>query len=377
MTRLDGWDFGASPILVPTGTRERCEASSTLTGNGGWTRVASRCRRCGGSLPAIRCSGSPRSHWPAPRWQHLVAGDRQVPPAEATSTGDSAPRRGNVMKHQIAGPTDIDGSRPGRPARPAAMIAGTPQGVAASGEPESAVSSVAIRSRPRVISDWNATAVSSLVTEALRSPCGVYVYFGFVHAACTTQCNGITGDYRPVQVGRGGSALRRHLRRRRERRISPAAELLPRLEATPRLPLYAASLAGVPAWLGRERRCPVRQAGCSAHHRPSGQRRRYAPRSSRCRRHQVSGGPTADPPRAVSTPSAVPDDASRPTGFGPVPTAYRPRRSPQRSTRASTARSSASVGTTQGGRSARTRRADADREVLLRHRSRRIAGCPP
>ena len=34
---------------------------------------------------------------------------------------------------------------------------------------------------PAVISDWNATAVATLITDAVRSPAESYVYFAFTH----------------------------------------------------------------------------------------------------------------------------------------------------------------------------------------------------
>ena len=129
----------------------------------------------------------------------------------------------------------------------AAMMAGTPQGVAASGEPDSAAQSRVCHpaADPVVISDWNATAVSTLVTDALRSPAESYVYFGFVHAAMHNAVNGITGDYHLYKWGVEG----RRCSSPEAAAASAAYHLLlnyfpaskPRLDAA-----YAASLAGVP-----------------------------------------------------------------------------------------------------------------------------------
>jgi hypothetical protein len=81
----------------------------------------------------------------------------------------------------------------------AAMIAGTPQGIAASGASTSAAGARSCHPAdddPQVISDWNATTVATLITDALRSPAETYVYLGFVHTAMHNAVNGMTGDYK-------------------------------------------------------------------------------------------------------------------------------------------------------------------------------------
>ena len=71
-----------------------------------------------------------------------------------------------------------------------ALLAGAPQSTAASG---------AASCRPAddagVIADWNATAVATLIVDAVRSPAESYVYFGFTHAAMHNAVNGITREY--------------------------------------------------------------------------------------------------------------------------------------------------------------------------------------
>jgi hypothetical protein len=49
---------------------------------------------------------------------------------------------------------------------------------------------------PAVISDWNATAVATLVTDEARSPAESYVYFAFTHAAMSNAVVSITREYR-------------------------------------------------------------------------------------------------------------------------------------------------------------------------------------
>ena len=128
----------------------------------------------------------------------------------------------------------------------AAMIAGTPQGIAASSAHTSAQSRLCHPADdPGVISDWNATAVATLVTDALRSPAESYVYFGFVHTAMHNAVNGITGYYNLYKWGVHG----RRCASPEAAAASAAYHLLlnyfpdskPRLDSA-----YAASLAGVP-----------------------------------------------------------------------------------------------------------------------------------
>src|SRR5262245_40866282 len=49
---------------------------------------------------------------------------------------------------------------------------------------------------PRVVADWNATAVATIVTDAAKGPAEAYVYFGFTQLAIYNAVEGITGDYR-------------------------------------------------------------------------------------------------------------------------------------------------------------------------------------
>jgi hypothetical protein len=49
---------------------------------------------------------------------------------------------------------------------------------------------------PRVVADWNATAVATIVTDALKGPAEAYVYFAFTQLAIYNAVEGITGDYR-------------------------------------------------------------------------------------------------------------------------------------------------------------------------------------
>jgi hypothetical protein len=51
-------------------------------------------------------------------------------------------------------------------------------------------------SDPVVITDWNATAVATIVTDALTQPAEAYVYFAFTQAAVYNAVVGITHDYR-------------------------------------------------------------------------------------------------------------------------------------------------------------------------------------
>jgi hypothetical protein len=88
----------------------------------------------------------------------------------------------------------------------AAMLAGTPQGIAASSAPTPGSLSRVCHPAddPGVIADWNATAVATLITDAVRSPAESYVYFGFTHAAMHNAVNGITRDYELYKWSRHG-----------------------------------------------------------------------------------------------------------------------------------------------------------------------------
>ena len=59
---------------------------------------------------------------------------------------------------------------------------------------------------PGVISDWNATAVDTLLTDEARSPAEAYVYFAFTHAAMYNAVVGITREYTLYRWHRHGRA---------------------------------------------------------------------------------------------------------------------------------------------------------------------------
>jgi hypothetical protein len=78
-----------------------------------------------------------------------------------------------------------------------AMVAGTPQGIAASRAPATGPPSRVCHpaADPGVISDWNTTTVATLITDAVRSPAETFVYLGFTHTAMHNAVNGITREY--------------------------------------------------------------------------------------------------------------------------------------------------------------------------------------
>ena len=49
---------------------------------------------------------------------------------------------------------------------------------------------------PQVVRDWNATAVATIVTDAVKGPSEAYVYFAFTQLAIYNAVQGITHDYR-------------------------------------------------------------------------------------------------------------------------------------------------------------------------------------
>jgi hypothetical protein len=76
----------------------------------------------------------------------------------------------------------------------AALVAAA-QGISASGAQTPHGKSCQPADDAGVIGDWNATAVATLITDAVRSPAESYVYFGFTHAAMHNAVNGITREY--------------------------------------------------------------------------------------------------------------------------------------------------------------------------------------
>ncbi len=80
--------------------------------------------------------------------------------------------------------------------------AGTGPATSASNDRTTASSSTAFAppgaSDAGVITDWNATAVATLLTDAAKSPAEAYVYFAFTHAAMFNAVVGITGKYRHI-----------------------------------------------------------------------------------------------------------------------------------------------------------------------------------
>ena len=77
----------------------------------------------------------------------------------------------------------------------AALVA-APNGVGATGARTAQGKGCHPAAGAGVIGDWNATAVGTLITDAVRSPAESYVYFAFTHAAMHNAVNGITGEYR-------------------------------------------------------------------------------------------------------------------------------------------------------------------------------------
>jgi len=71
-------------------------------------------------------------------------------------------------------------------------------------EPSRAGVAAAAAADPAVISDWNATAVATIVTDAAKSPAEAYVYFAFTHAAMYNAVVGITRDYELYKWQRQG-----------------------------------------------------------------------------------------------------------------------------------------------------------------------------
>ena len=105
---------------------------------------------------------------------------------------------------------------------------------------------------PAVITDWNATAVATIVTDAGKANAEAFIWYGFVHAAIYNAVVGITGKYTPYKwhprAPRGASpeaaaaSAGYHLLLH----YFPASQ--PRLDAD-----YAASLDGIPDGRAKDR----------------------------------------------------------------------------------------------------------------------------
>ena len=156
---------------------------------------------------------------------------------------------------------------------------------------------------PDVISDWNATAVATLVTDEARSPAEAYVYFAFTHAAMYNAVVGITREYELYRWHRNGPKWASP-----EAAAASAAFHLLRnyffsLAAQTHLrDAYAASLDGVPD--GAAQRAGIRY-GRRAAHRIINLRLddgRYAPLQFTMAPGPGVWRPTADPPVPFSTP---------------------------------------------------------------------------
>ena len=85
----------------------------------------------------------------------------------------------------------------GRGAAPAAVVAAGLAAVLALAPtvPPAGAAKAAPAADPRVVADWNATAVATIVTDAAKGPAEAYVYFGFTQLAIYNAVEGITGDY--------------------------------------------------------------------------------------------------------------------------------------------------------------------------------------
>jgi len=156
---------------------------------------------------------------------------------------------------------------------------------------------------PEVISDWNDTAVATIMTDEARSPAEAYVYFAFMHTAMYNAVVGITREYKLYRWDRHGrkwaspeaAAASAAFHLLKNYFFSAAAQK--RLYAA-----YAASLSAVPD--GAAERAGVRY-GRDAAHRIINLRLddgRYAPVEFTMAPEPGVWRPTADPPVAFSTP---------------------------------------------------------------------------
>jgi hypothetical protein len=108
-------------------------------------------------------------HHTSLRWRPTPFGRRGAAQATAVATGLAT-----VLALGLTAPAE------GRPTttRPAAQPASQPA------------------ADPRVVSDWNATAVATIVTDAAKGPSEAWVYFAFTQLAIYNAVEGITHDYR-------------------------------------------------------------------------------------------------------------------------------------------------------------------------------------
>jgi hypothetical protein len=156
---------------------------------------------------------------------------------------------------------------------------------------------------PAVISDWNATAVATIVTDEARSPAEAYVYFAFTHAAMYNAVVGITREYELYRWHRHGRAWASPEAAAASAAFHVLKHYFSSTAAQTRLyDAYAASLDGVPD--GAAQSAGVRY-GRRAAHRIINLRLddgRYAPLEFPMPPGPGVWRPTADPPVAFSTP---------------------------------------------------------------------------
>ena len=104
-------------------------------------------------------------HHTSRRWRPTLFGRRGAAQATAVATGLAT-----VLALGLNGPAE------GRPAQP--KLAAKPA------------------ADPRVVSDWNATPVATLVTHPVKGPAEAAVYFAFTQLAIYNAVQGITHDFR-------------------------------------------------------------------------------------------------------------------------------------------------------------------------------------
>jgi hypothetical protein len=185
----------------------------------------------------------------------------------------------------------------------AAVLAVAPPGIAASNAPPAATHSRVCHpaADPGVISDWNATAVATLITDAVRSPAESYVYFGFTHAVMHNAVNGITRDYRlykwHVHGPRCASPEAAAASAAYHMLLNYFPDSKPRLDTD-----YAASLDGVPDGWAEDAGVAYGQAAAERLIDLRADDGRYAPIEFTMPPAPGVWRPTSDPPVPFSTP---------------------------------------------------------------------------